>query len=209
MIVPVILAAALVAASLVAVRAVLRDYRVRRSLHWDAVAGIYLSYALHAAFVAACARWHVLELSVVPLVCAIGGLVLAGAGFLLFVAGAVSFGSIRRMSGLSSDADALVTGGAYRFSRNPQNVGWILFLFGVALAGRSLLAIGTVLGFAVLYHVYVRRVEEPYLRRVYGESFARYLDATPRYLGVQRRSSLPAVSLPVEEEPAAPETQAA
>lgn len=205
----VILAVALVAASLLAVRAVARDYRVRRSLHWDAVAGIYLSYALHAAFVAACARAHLVELSFLPYACAIAGLVLAGCGFVLFVAGAVSFGSIRRMSGLSSDADVLITGGAYRFSRNPQNVGWILFLFGVALAGRSLVAMATVLGFAVLYHVYVRRVEEPYLRRVYGESFASYVRATPRYLGLQRRSSLPAVSLPVDVEPAESETQAA
>lgn len=206
---PIILAIALVAASLLAVRAVARDYRVRRSLHWDAVAGIYLSYALHAAFVAACARGHVIELSVFPLVCAIGGLVLAGFGFVLFVAGAISFGSIRRMSGISSDADVLITGGAYRFSRNPQNVGWILFLLGLALAGRSLLAMATVIGFAALYHVYVRRVEEPYLHRVYGESFASYVRATPRYLGRRRRASIPEVSLPVSEEPSSPETQAA
>lgn len=53
----------------------------------------------------------------------------------MITAGIVEFRSLQRVSGRRMDQ--LITTGIFRWSRNPQNVGWALALFGLAIAGRS------------------------------------------------------------------------
>jgi protein-S-isoprenylcysteine O-methyltransferase Ste14 len=81
-------------------------------------------------------------------------------------------------------ADGLVTGGLYRFSRNPQYTASIIGLIGLSLGANSML---TVLMSAVMIGVYVLMalVEEEWLKQLYGAPYRDYCSETSRFLDVQ------------------------
>jgi len=106
-------------------------------------------------------------------------------GICVGVLGLVQFGSYARASG--QDDSLLITRGIYRWSRNPQVLGWFMILLGVSIAGRSGLALLLTGVFGLVLHAYTVRLEEPYLERVYGEQFRRYKAATRRYFGAPRK----------------------
>ena len=107
-------------------------------------------------------------------------------GASLYLSARIRFRSFRLTWGLTTDR--LVTGGIYRFSRNPQSVGWLLFLVGVGVACRS--GAGLFLAGAFLVSCFVwLPVEERILFRRFGEEYRRYRDSVPRYLGLPRGPS--------------------
>jgi protein-S-isoprenylcysteine O-methyltransferase Ste14 len=113
------------------------------------------------------------------------GVVLFGVGILLMLAGMVEFRSLRRISGL--EISQLIITGVYRWTRNPQYLGWFLILLGISFIGRSGLAfLLTILGI-ILFHYYIIRIEEPYLERVFGDKYYQYKSNVPRYLGLHRK----------------------
>lgn len=114
------------------------------------------------------------------------GVPLIAAGLALEVAGLATMASFRRMSGMQPDR--LVTGGAFRVSRNPQNVGVALALLGAALLGDSWLALLATAAFWASFYFYVG-IEEAHLTRTFGEEFERYRRRTPRFLGPPRSGS--------------------
>jgi len=76
----------------------------------------------------------------------------------------------------------LVVVGLYRFSRNPMYVGILLWLGGwTLLAGSWSLAAYTVI-LAIAFHLRVVLYEEPRLKKQFGEEWARYAEAVPRWL---------------------------
>lgn len=81
----------------------------------------------------------------------------------------------------------LVSGGPYRYSRNPQYVAEILTYLGVVLITNSLSA--AVVGvFIILWFLMAPFAEEPWLDRQFGEQFQTYCRRVPRFLGfVSRR----------------------
>jgi len=88
-----------------------------------------------------------------------GGVVLIVMGGAFLVTGMIEFRSLRRSTG--QDISMLVTTGIYRWSRNPQFVGWVIVLSGIALIGRSGLALALLIIFAIVIHFYTARMEEP------------------------------------------------
>lgn len=76
----------------------------------------------------------------------------------------------------------LVTSGPYRYSRNPQYIGFILFTIGMVLYWPTLLTIpmGTVLCLAYLKLAYT---EEKRLKLTFKESYKTYSEETPRFVG--------------------------
>jgi len=110
---------------------------------------------------------------------AIGGVLLAS-GVMICGLGMRAFGSVERMSG--QDTDQLITTGIYAWSRNPQNVGWIIAQFGIALLGAS--GLGLILSglFGVLFLIYVR-FEERHLLLAFGDEYRRYLKQSHRLFG--------------------------
>lgn len=114
----------------------------------------------------------------------VGGPLLLG-GTALCAAGVAQLGLLERA--LGSGEDPLVTVGVYRLSRNPQLVGGLLLLTGVSLLGGTAAGLGLTLGFGLLHHPYLVRVEEPHLQRVFGDPYRRYCTSVPRYLGVRPR----------------------
>ncbi|ADP72333.1 CzcN domain-containing protein [Rhodomicrobium vannielii ATCC 17100] len=77
--------------------------------------------------------------------------------------------------------EGLVTGGLYRFSRNPQYVASILGFFGTGLANGSAQS-AVLCGLAILVYVVLPYTEEPWLERAYGDVYADYKQRTPRFL---------------------------
>ena len=115
---------------------------------------------------------------------AVAAAVALACGTATAILGLAQFGSYARSTG--QDDPQLISTGIYRWSRNPQVVGWFVLLLGISIAGRSGLALLLTGVFALVLHAYTVRLEEPYLDRVYGEQFGRYKATTPRYLGVPR-----------------------
>lgn len=112
------------------------------------------------------------------------GAFLAGFGTAVAFDGIATFTSFERMSG--RETDELVTEGIYRYSRNPQNLGWGMALLGVSVAGRSASALVLVGLFASAVHCYIVWLEEPHLEKLFGEDYREYRTQTPRYVGRPR-----------------------
>lgn len=107
------------------------------------------------------------------------GAILAISGLLLCLVSIGSFGSLPKV--LCLHAGRLTTAGPYRWSRNPQYVGWLLFLLGFALTDWSLWCLAVLLIVAVSLHLLVL-VEEEHLRRAFGEEYIQFCREVPRYL---------------------------
>jgi protein-S-isoprenylcysteine O-methyltransferase Ste14 len=92
---------------------------------------------------------------------------------------------IRRGRGTPAPYDPpreLVVIGLYRYVRNPQYVGVVLVVLGEALLTGMVVLFGYAAFFAIGYHLFVKYYEEPTLDRLFGESYARYREAVPRWL---------------------------
>jgi protein-S-isoprenylcysteine O-methyltransferase Ste14 len=86
---------------------------------------------------------------------------------------------------LGSDTPGLATHGLYRWSRNPQFVGYGLSILGACLAWWNGLAWVGLLSYMALAYA-VTRVEEEHLKRTYGASYEAYCQRVPRYLGLPK-----------------------
>ena len=76
----------------------------------------------------------------------------------------------------------LKTGGLYRYSRNPQFVGYGAFILGAVIAwGEPLGLLGLASYLALAYAV--ARIEEEHLARIYGQDYRDYCARVPRFLG--------------------------
>jgi protein-S-isoprenylcysteine O-methyltransferase Ste14 len=84
----------------------------------------------------------------------------------------------------------LVTGVLYRYSRNPNYVGWIFLIFGLCLMSwsSSLWSISFFVYFIITvpYLHWTVLLEEHHLAQKHGDSYRRYLASTPRYFGVPK-----------------------
>jgi len=83
---------------------------------------------------------------------------------------------------------AFVLAGPYLRMRNPFYAGLVLVLAGAAIAAASWALALAAVGAALLAHVWVVRVEEPRLGARFGDAYAAYLRAVPRWVpGRMRR----------------------
>ncbi len=176
------LAAALWAALAVGVFRQIRTIYERNKVYTNRLlAAWYTLWAAHHLAVLWAARYGIWPLRIQRALALAGGGALAFAGAAVLLAGMTAFGSYARNAG--KDTSALVTTGPYRWSRNPQFIGWISVLLGIALAGRSGLGLALTALMALLLHGYTVRLAEPYLERLHGEAYRRYKARTPRWIG--------------------------
>jgi len=92
---------------------------------------------------------------------------------------------VRRGRGTPAPYDPpreVVVAGLYRYVRNPQYVGVVLVVVGEALLTEMVVLFGYAALFAIGYHLFVKYYEEPTLGRLFGEPYARYREAVPRWL---------------------------
>jgi protein-S-isoprenylcysteine O-methyltransferase Ste14 len=80
-------------------------------------------------------------------------------------------------------SDGLVTGGLYRFSRNPQYTASIVGLIGLSIGANSILTIALSMVMTGAY-VLMAMVEEDWLKQLYGAPYRDYCMQTARFLDV-------------------------
>ena len=110
----------------------------------------------------------------------------SAAGVALVVSGIGRFGSARQVSGGSHPR--LVTDGVYAVTRNPQHVGAVAALAGLAVLRRSLVVAALAAGYAAVIRTWVP-VEEANLERLFGDDYRRYRERVPRWVGFPRWGS--------------------
>lgn len=109
----------------------------------------------------------------------IGGVLLIVLGLGICLVPVVRFRSPQKVVGM--DAGGLVVSGLYRFTRNPQYLGYGVFLLGWVFAGDSLMGLIGVAMYLVVVHAMIL-IEEEHLETVHGEPYRQYKRTTPRYL---------------------------
>ena len=80
----------------------------------------------------------------------------------------------------------LQTEGPYRFSRNPQYVGFITMLASGGLLAGSIQTVILAIG-GIVWFLLAPLAEEPWLREQYGGEYESYCEAVPRFLGKPSR----------------------
>ena len=110
------------------------------------------------------------------------GLLIMLPGILILLHSGASF--IKAKTGLLpfSEATTLVTGGLYRFTRNPMYLGMVLFLLGVAVYLGSLSALIPVAAFAWVIDRQFIRNEEIFLTGIFGDEFREYMKRVRRWI---------------------------
>lgn len=160
-----------------------REYRSHRNASIETVALIWAWTGVHCGLVVTAAAWSTWHIRV-PAPLAFGsGVVLLSIGSAICVGAAYAFRSLRRLNFL--EHTRLVTEGIYRWSRNPQLVGWTLVLIGLGLLRGSAMVL-LLAGLAwVSYRLYLP-TEEDHLRRIFGDAYDAYRRRTHRYFGPPR-----------------------
>lgn len=157
-----------------------RDYARGEELQPGTVAAMYGTYAAHtAAFAwAAIRRPWPLPLPRRPAILA--GVLTATGGAAVMAAGMIRFDSTAQLSG--TDTGTLHDRGIYRYSRNPQYLGAVVGLGGVAYATRSGLAALLTVGVFATYRRWIPS-EERVLRQAFGDDYDRYAATVHRWWG--------------------------
>lgn len=107
------------------------------------------------------------------------GILIGAAGTVLCLVSIVAFRSPLKV--LCLDVGKLVARGPYRWSRNPQYIGFFMFLSGFALNDWSWWCV-LILAIVASYMHLLILVEEEHLIRTFGEPYAEYCRTVPRYL---------------------------
>lgn len=116
------------------------------------------------------------------------GIFLAGLGAMVAFAAQMSMGTSWRVGVATGATGDLVSGGLYRYSRNPTFIGQFMLLMGVGLAIPSAPTVLAPLLFLWSATTQVRS-EEAALRQALGEAYDRYAASVPRWIGLRRRGA--------------------
>lgn len=119
------------------------------------------------------------------------GVVLVVLGLGLCLASMVAFRSA--MKTLCLDGGMLTVGGPYRWSRNPQYVGWGMFFLGLALNGWSIWCLIPLTLYAIVIHLLILG-EEEHLQRLFGDEYSAYCRRISRYVGWRPKRGLGTVA---------------
>ena len=142
-------------------------------------AAALLAFVGHAGATGSAALVHAWRMPIPSTAAAVVGSCLVMGGATLYIAGRLHF-SFGLTWGLRSDR--LVTKGIYRYTRNPQSLGWLIVNFGAAIAGYSAAAL-LLAAFLLAGFVAWLPVEERALEARFGEAYRRYCNQTARYFG--------------------------
>ena len=105
-------------------------------------------------------------------------------GLLIYLVG-VFIGMLAWYDFYTSALDKLVTKGIYRISRNPMYLSIILIYFGTGIACISWLFLLLTMIFIIFSHVLVN-TEERFCLMKYGKDYLKYLNTTPRWIGIPK-----------------------
>ncbi len=107
-------------------------------------------------------------------------------GFLFGLGLAIDLWGTKTLSAKKSmgDTGGIITGGPYRYTRNPQYVGFIILFSGIILITASSLAL--IIGLSAIFLFFLIPLsEESWLRQQYGETYVNYCRLVPRFIGIR------------------------
>ncbi len=160
-----------------------REYKQHGKLTWFGSLIHVVMYAFHGMF---CGTLALGASGSIPMgELAWLGILLMVTGLIITVAAMDLFRKFSRWVG--NNTPGLQTKNLYRYSRNPQFVGYGLFILGFFVIWWNSLAWLGLLAYAALAYA-VTLVEEEHLIRTYGESYREYCQQVPRYFGLPKRS---------------------
>lgn len=81
--------------------------------------------------------------------------------------------------------DKLITKGIYRYSRNPMQLSIFPVLVGVGIASASWVFLLLAVVFLIMPLSWLK-AEERHLLKFYGDSYRKYTDGTPRWIGIPK-----------------------
>ncbi len=165
-------------------RRMAREFDARGVLSSATTTWMYATYLAHAALYAKVVLRPRRRLPLPASIARPAGVGAAALGTSLCVAGMNRFSGARQVSGTTTGP--FVTTGVYRWTRNPQYVGYVGALAGAALARRSTAGLALSAAVAGVFAWWVP-VEERHLRREHGVDYQGYLARTPRWLGRAER----------------------
>ena len=93
-----------------------------------------------------------------------------------------AMGDAWRIGVRERERTALVSGGPFRWVRNPIYSSMLLAALGLALAAPNVLSVLALVALLVALELQVRLVEEPYLTRAHGTSYRDYASHTGRFV---------------------------
>ena len=108
-------------------------------------------------------------------------------GALLFIIGlGIDIWGTRTLTAQQSlgEKGKIITEGPYRYTRNPQYVGFILLFAGIILVTYSFMALVT-RAFVILLFFIIPLSEEPWLRQLYGKPYEEYCKTIPRFVSLR------------------------
>ena len=115
------------------------------------------------------------------------GVAVAVAGILATFGAQLAMGDSWRIGLDETERTGLVTGGPFRFVRNPIYASMAVVALGLALMVPNLFSAVGVAALIAGIQLQVRLVEEPHMRRTHGAEYAHYEEAVGRFLpGVGR-----------------------
>ena len=103
-------------------------------------------------------------------------------GLLIYLLGVV-IGTMAMYDFYTTAVDKLVIKGVYRISRNPMYLGMFFIYIGAGIACISWFFLLLTIVFVVLSHILVI-TEESYCLKTYGKNYNKYLNRTPRWIGI-------------------------
>ena len=110
------------------------------------------------------------------------GLVFVVIGTVLFTAGLVTFARAKTGILLQRAATRVVTSGPYRWSRNPQYVGFVSAYLGASLMANTLWPLALLPLVILAMNRLVIAREERYMRGLFDASYLDYTKRVPRWL---------------------------
>lgn len=156
-----------------------RDLHQGGALRPSTAATMWTAYGAHAVLTVLALRRGAWPLRLPGPVVGVGVLAAAG-GVGLCAAGMGRFAGVEQLSGTVNEE--LTTSGVYRWSRNPQYLGYVLLVTGAAVARRSGAALLSATALGVVYRAWVP-VEEQHLVRLHGADYRSYQERTRRWWG--------------------------
>jgi protein-S-isoprenylcysteine O-methyltransferase Ste14 len=163
--------------------AMARDLDRHGTLKPATATAMWAGYAAHTLLAARALRRPGARLRLPAGPARVTGTVVAAAGLGICLTGMRRFAGPSELTGTSNRA--LITTGIYRYSRNPQYVGYVTALGGAALGRRSTTALSWTGVLAAVYAAWVP-VEEGHLRDLFGQAYIDYLNQTNRWWGRSR-----------------------
>ena len=150
------------------------------SMRPSTAAAMWAAYAAHTAFTGWALTRRLVRLPIPPGSARVAGAVLVAAGSGVCVAGMGRFAGVEEVTGTRNQR--LLSTGIYRYSRNPQYLGFVVALTGGGVARRSGAGLMSAVALATVYSTWVP-VEEQHLTRLHGQPYIEYTRRTHRWWG--------------------------